>query len=116
MSAAAKRLLAKPAAADLSGFVSGLSDRVLHCRELGHTWKPMTVRWDGDAACYDRRLRCPSCRTVRIQLLSRDGHVVSNRYDYPDGYIAKGAVHSANRDVFRLEAITRFLSPNEGVA
>jgi hypothetical protein len=99
---------------DLDAFVAGLTDRVLHCRELGHVWKPLTARWDGDASCYDRRLRCNSCRTVRIQLLTRSGHPVSNRYVYPDGYLAKGTTHNANRDVFRIEAITRFLGTNDG--
>ena len=95
---------------DLDSWVGDLPDRLLHCRELGHNWKPLTVSMNDGA--YDRRLRCPSCRTVRIQLLTASGHVISNRYDYPDGYLAKGAgVQQANRDAFRVEAITRFLAP-----
>lgn len=101
---------------DVDSFVAQLSDRVLHCRELGHTWKALTVSWDATARAYDRRLRCPSCRTVRVQLLTSTGHPASNRYIYPDGYLATGVGHSPNRDAFRLEAVTRFLTPNEGVA
>ena len=101
----------KRAAAD---FVGDLSDKLLHCRELGHTWKPLTVHWDRDSSSYDRRLRCPSCRTVRIQLLTSTGHVHSNRYQYPDGYLAKDVQPGTyNRDLFRMEAITRFITASE---
>lgn len=102
---------------DIGTFVGGLTDRVLHCRDVGHTWKPLTVSWDREHSCYDRRLRCPSCRTVRIQLLTQSGHPVSNRYVYPDGYLAKGSTRNGmTRDVFRLEAVQRFLQPKQGVA
>jgi len=44
-------------------------------------------------------------------MLSDRGHVVSNRYVYPDGYLAKGVeVGRGDRDAFRLEAIGRFLT------
>ena len=99
---------------DAHSFVGDLSDRLLHCRELGHTWKPLTVSWDVESRAYDRRLRCPSCRTVRVQLLTSTGHVVSNRYDYPEGYLAKNVdSHTLSRDIFRLEAITRYLGATE---
>lgn len=102
---------------DAETFVGELSGRVLHCRELGHTWKPLTVTFDRSAGMYDRRLRCPSCRTVRVQLLTDRGHVVTNRYQYPDGYLAKGVdVGTLNRDMFRIEAITRFVSATEEAA
>lgn len=95
-------------------FAGELSDKTLHCRELGHTWKPLTVSWDGEARAYDRRLRCPMCRTVRIQLLSETGHVLTNRYDYPDGYLAKGVdSQTLSRDIFRLEAVSRFLGSHD---
>jgi hypothetical protein len=111
-----RQVKSEPQPPDLDAFVADLSDRVLHCRELGHVWKPMTARWDREASCYDRRLRCTSCRTVRVQLLTGSGHAVSNRYIYPDGYLAKGSAHNLNRDAFRLEALTRFLQTTEGVA
>lgn len=102
---------------DGATFVSGLGNKVLHCRELGHSWKPLTASWDRDARAYDRRLRCTSCRTIRVQLLTEYGHVVSNRYIYPEGYLAKGVnVGTLHRDQFRLEALTRFLSATTEVA
>jgi hypothetical protein len=101
-------------------FAANLSNRFLHCRELGHTWRAHTVSWDAEARAYDRRLRCSGCHTIRIQLLDAYGHVVANRYQYPDNYLAHrdgqvGALGGA-RDAFRLEAITRFLTGSSGIA
>jgi len=103
-------------------FAANLSNRFLHCRELGHTWRAHTVSWDPEARAYDRRLRCSGCHTIRIQLLDAYGHVVANRYDYPDNYLAQsgrtggGPLGGGARDAFRLEAITRFLTGSSGIA
>ena len=94
-------------------FAAEMNDKALHCRELGHNWRSWTVSYDTSARAYDRRLRCPSCRTVRKQLLDSTGHVVSNSYIYPDGYLAKGVAVGLTRDVFRLEAIHRFLGSTD---
>lgn len=97
-------------------FAAGLNTRVLHCRELGHNWKPWTASYDPKARAYDRRLRCASCKTQRVQVLDSSGHPVSNRYVYPEGYLAQnvdGVGLSALRDVFRLEAVTRFLDGSQ---
>lgn len=91
-------------------FAAELSAKQLHCRELGHTWRSWTVTWDASARCYDRRLRCSSCRTIRKQLLNDRGHVLQNSYDYADGYLASNVTAGFTRDVFRLEAIMRALS------
>lgn len=99
-------------AVTLDRFAHSLPDKVLHCRELGHNWRPMVARFDESSGSFDRRLRCPSCRTVRIQVLSRYGGIVSNRYVYPDGYLAANVSEHPgnNRDVYRLESLTRALA------
>lgn len=92
-------------------FAARLTDAALHCRELGHTWRPLVARWESDSRSFHRRLRCSKCRTERVQLLSSRGHIVSNHYVYPDGYLAKnveGAV-GGRRDLYRLEAVIRQL-------
>lgn len=89
-------------------FAAGLSDKILACRELGHYWRPFAVEYDAKAKSYERTLRCSRCRTQRHQFLSREGHVLSNRYTYSEGYLATDVEKwGASRDVFRLEAITR---------
>lgn len=97
-----------------SAFAQGLSDRQLHCRELGHNWRPLAATYDRAARVYDRSLRCSSCRTVRRQVLTRTGEVLSNAYVYPKGYLANNVDEhpgvGAMRATFRLEAVHRFLS------
>lgn len=95
-------------------FAAGLSAKYLHCRELGHVWDPLTVSWDSGARAYDRSLRCRMCRSIRKQLLDGSGHVLRNGYDYASGYLAEHVEKgSTSRDVFRLEALTRFLDTSE---
>jgi hypothetical protein len=106
-----RRIRESKAATTVEDFAAGLGERVLHCRELGHVWRPLTVHWDNAAKAYDRRLRCSSCRTVRVQVLTASGGIVSNRYEYADGYLATGVqVGRGNRDVFRAAALVRFLN------
>jgi hypothetical protein len=96
-------------------FAATLPDKVLHCRELGHVWRPSTVTFDELARAYDRRLRCTSCRTERIQVLDSRGHVIQNSYKYPDGYLAKDVDRvGQSRDVYRVEAVVRFLHATTG--
>lgn len=101
---------------DVTTFAASLGDKVLHCRDVGHVWRPLTVTFDSTARAYDRRLRCTSCRTVRVQLLTERGHVMSNRYLYAEGYLANGVqIGRGDRDAFRMEAVTRFLDSSNVV-
>lgn len=91
-------------------FAAGLPDRFLRCRELGHVWRPHTATYDPSDSIYDRVLRCSSCRTTRHQVLNSHGHVLSNSYKYPDTYLATTLERGTySRDVFRLEALVRFI-------
>jgi len=102
----------EPVAADV--FASRLTDKALHCRELGHTWRPSSVHWEAESRSFHRRLRCASCRTERVQVLSSRGHVLSNGYRYPDGYLASNVEGMTGaRDLFRLEAVLRTLPESE---
>lgn len=103
---------AEPVTADV--FASRLSDKALHCRELGHTWRPLSASWEAESQSFHRRLRCSSCRTERRQVLSARGHVISNGYVYPDGYLATNVEGMTGaRDLFRLEAVLRVLPETE---
>lgn len=95
-------------------FVAGLSARHLHCRELGHTWKPLTVSFDKTARVFDRRIRCSVCRSERKMLIDTRGDVIASSYDYSAGYLAENVERGAlSRRDYRLEAITRLLSESE---
>jgi hypothetical protein len=97
-------------------FAAQLTDRLLHCRELGHTWRAWGVSQDRKARCFIRTTRCASCRTLRHWVIDYSGHVVSSHYTYPDGYLAKHVVPGFSRDPFRLEAIQRELAKPRRVA
>ena len=88
-------------------FAANLSDRWLHCRELGHTWRPWGARDEPSSRCYVRTTRCSQCRTERHWIIDYRGHVVSSHYTYPDGYLAKHVEPGYSRDTFRLEAVVR---------
>lgn len=96
----------------LDSFAHDLTAAYLACRDLGHTWRPFRGSYDESAGVFERELRCRSCKTIRRQVVTSHGHVLSNNYTYADGYQAKG-VDSAgdrSRDTFRVEALTRFLT------
>jgi len=92
-------------------FAHGLTEGFLACRELGHVWQPFTATYDDNAKVIDRQLRCKRCKTTRVQLITMSGHVLSNHYRYANGYQATNVETGVrySRDVFRLEAVTRFL-------
>src|SRR5262245_32631592 len=96
----------------LDAFLERMTAGALDCRDMGHQWKPWGARWGGDAAGCERVLACPRGKTGRVQEGSRAGHVLSNRYHYPDGYLTPSGLPDSpgrvSRDLFRLESITRF--------
>jgi len=104
----------EPELRDAPSFAQSLNDKQLHCRELGHEWRDHTVTWDAKASVFDRALRCRNCHTIRRQTLDRRGHVLRNGYQYTEGYLASKVVNreGLTRDVFRLEALTRWLESN----
>lgn len=93
-------------------FAAGLSSSYLACRELGHTWRPWRAAWSQEFRAYERELRCSRCHTIRRQLISDQGHILTNHYVYAKGYQATNVEHTVriSRDVFRLESLTRYLS------
>ena len=106
-----RRAAEDPEIRDVPSFAQSLTDKQLHCRELGHEWRHHTAAWDQDTRTFDRSLRCRSCGTVRRQVLNSHGHVLRNGYQYTEGYLATKVLNrdGLSRDVFRLEALTRIL-------
>lgn len=102
-------------------FASGLKTQWLACRELGHLWKPYTVQVihtgsqrRGRARGYVRTMKCRQCTSFRVQVLDSRACVLSNSYRYAEGYLATGVEVGVSRDVFRLEAVTRFIEEDAG--
>lgn len=102
--------------AKLEDFIGRMSAGFLDCRDMGHTWRPWGARWHGDAAGFERVLRCGRCKTERVQIVTRFGSVISNRYRYPEGYVTPKLDEEhprITRDQFRLESIARFVRESE---
>lgn len=91
-----------------------LSDAHLECRDERHDWRRMSARWLPEAGVYERKRKCRRCKTVKTQRLSELGTVVSNSYDYPDGYQTTGLGRLAGDSLaaMRLVSITRELGDN----
>ena len=106
-----RRAAEDPNIRDVPAFAQSMTDKQLHCRELGHEWRHHTATYDTKARVFDRSLRCRNCGTVRHQVLNSRGHVIANGYKYAEGYLATKVMNrdGLSRDVFRLEALTRIL-------
>lgn len=95
-------------------FAEQLPDKYLHCRELGHLWRPWKAGHHPDGG-YTRTLRCTRCRTKREQELSERGMVMTSRYIHPEGYLSEGIgrITGEGRGLLRLASIKRVLTDEE---
>lgn len=93
--------------ADVEVWAEHLKTDFLQCRELGHNWRPSTAKRVD--TYFERTLRCPRCKTDRIEVLSLRGEILSKQYRYADGYLSGklGRIVLDGRDALRLESITR---------
>lgn len=99
---------------EVAEFASGLAISWLHCRELGHNWRPWTAAAKNGG--FERALRCTRCRTERWEILTSTGAKVRGHYVYPDGYLHEGLgrIVGDGRDVLRLESLSRAIAGNQG--
>jgi hypothetical protein len=93
-------------------WVRDLPDRFIDCRNDNHRWRTLRIDWDADHHNYRKNDRCTNCRTERERRIGRDGAVLSNRYSYPDQYLAPkgvGAYDKDSRAEMRLSGIMRWI-------
>lgn len=64
------------------------TEKQLLCRDLQHAWTPHSAHSEGKG--FVRTLRCQRCRSVKHQILDRDGYIISTRMVYPVGYLRPG--------------------------
>jgi hypothetical protein len=98
---------------EVEDFAHGLSISHLHCRELGHNWRPWVARYDEEHSSYERALRCTRCRTERWESIGLSGTKLGSHYKYPDGYVAPaglGRIVGEGRDALRLESLHRSIT------
>ena len=95
---------------EVQDFAESLPERFLHCRELGHNWRPYTAGRHHDGG-FERVLRCVRCKTKRVQEITNRGIVMVNRYEHPDGYLSNGLgrIVGDGRGLLRLESLKRLV-------
>lgn len=96
---------------DLPQAIEAMPDHFIQCRDFSHSWRPHDARYVPDERCYEQIIRCSRCKTTRARLIDTDGQLVSNSYDYADGYLQKGMgrLTPADRDSLRLASVTRMV-------
>lgn len=96
---------------DYSDSIAHMPGAHLQCRDFGHSWRPFTARWNAEFDCFESRLRCTRCRTVRNRYISRNGELLSSHYAYADGYLIRGFGRrtAEDRAELRLASIMRIL-------
>lgn len=94
-----------------------LPDKFLLCREMRHSWRPRTARWNSSDNLYERVIQCARCHTERHSLLSVSGHVLSSHYVYPEGYqhTGFGRITGDGLDRLRLASLLRTVEDGAGV-
>lgn len=70
--------------------VDDIPSEYLICRDLGHAWAPHDVKISRKYGEIHRVLKCRQCPTQRTQVLSIDGGLKRNKYDYPEHYTLRG--------------------------
>jgi hypothetical protein len=100
---------------DVRSYASDLPAKWLQCRELGHNWGPHKANTNDDGG-FDRVLSCRRCTAKRHQVLDSYGRIVSNHYEYPEGYQmppGQGRISGDAKGVLRLASIHNTLQAQE---
>lgn len=99
---------------DVKAFAESLPERFLHCREMGHNWRPWSAGRFADGG-YERILRCSRCRSKRFQNISGSGVILKSHYEWAEGYLSQGLgrIVGEGRGVLRLESIERLVTKTE---
>lgn len=94
---------------EVETFAEGLPDKYLHCRELGHLWRPYSGGRFAEGDGFTRILKCHRCRTKREQEIDGRGMILANKYIYPEGYQVEGLgrIVGEGRGVLRLQSMIR---------
>lgn len=71
--------------------VEDIDPQYLDCRDLGHSWRHHEAVENKRFRQWQRTVRCAVCTTLRHQVLDFRGYRVRAWYEYPKGYLVRGA-------------------------
>lgn len=96
---------------NVSTVLSNMKTEHVQCRDFGHTWRPYGAQWLPAERCYEERLRCSRCRTVRNRLISQRGELLRSHYEYADNYLIAGfgRFDDSDRCALRLASLELIL-------
>lgn len=91
--------------AELGKAIEGMPSEHVHCRDYGHSWAPHSAQRIGKG--FDQILRCTRCQTHRHRVLDRFGEVITNSYQYAEGYLVEGLgrLNGTDRGTLRIASI-----------
>lgn len=93
-------------------YASNLSPEFLECRLIGHDRKLTNVKIDRRSGVRSWTRYCPRCKYSVDQEFNRHGELISNKPDYPEGYLntGRGRVTSSHKNVFRVVEFDRLVA------
>jgi hypothetical protein len=87
--------------------MAGMSEEMIECRDLQHSWRKWATHWLPKDREYERQLKCLRCSTIRVQRLSERGLLLGSSYLYVEGYLVKGMgrLSADDKGTLRLASI-----------
>lgn len=92
---------------DFDNALEEMAPEFVKCRDYMHAWRDYTATHNRSERTYKVTMRCDRCMTLKHRLLNERGSMLDSWYDYPDGYVIKGAgrLNVADRDKIRLRSL-----------
>jgi hypothetical protein len=93
--------------------VKDMPDGHVHCRTLGHVWAHRTV--DRHQKGFIQILGCKSCDTIKEQIISRQGEILSSHTTYAPGYLLKGLgrLRADTKAIVRVASLVKMLGESD---
>jgi hypothetical protein len=123
--AAVKRSRTKPEAVidehrqALAAAVSAMSDEMVECRDIQHSYRKWSLRWVPKDKEYESKLKCIRCGSIRVRRINGStGALVSSSYEYAEGYLVKGLgrLTGSDRGFIRLQSMLADVTDAQEVA
>lgn len=93
--------------------IDGIKEEYLWCRDVLHSWSPYDFHVVTSSVTRRREmhqvLRCDRCTTIKTRIMTTQGDLLRNSYQYPEGYLVKdqGPLTAADRATIRRRNITK---------
>jgi len=100
---------------ELLAAIDKMSEEQVECRDIQHSYRKWSVRWNPQDREYIRELKCLRCGTIRAQRVSERGYLLGSSYAYSEGYLVKGLgrLDQDDRGTIRLQSMLGDLERSE---